>query len=178
MPAKKKAKKAAKIGRPTRRTQAVERRIIEGLSAGIPLTVICQPDNMPGVVTVYDWMKADPDLSEHIARARNAGWDAIALQALTIADTPQEGIEHTDTPEGPRIKRGDMLGHRKLQVETRLKLLAKWDPKRYGERITQELSGPDGGPIHTATKARTTEEEAAFARLLAEADAKARPSKA
>ena len=29
----------------------------------------------------------------------------------------------------------DMLGHRKLQIETRLKLLAKWDPKRYGKKL-------------------------------------------
>jgi hypothetical protein len=43
-----------------------------------------------------------------------------------------------------------MLGHRRLQVETRLKLLAKWDPKRHGERIATEISGPDGGEIRTA----------------------------
>jgi hypothetical protein len=28
-----------------------------------------------------------------------------------------------------------MLGHRRLQIETRLKLLSKWDPKRYGDKI-------------------------------------------
>ena len=37
----------------------------------------------------------------------------------------------------------DMLGHRNLQIETRLKLLAKWNPKKYGERVAHE--GVEGG---------------------------------
>ena len=45
-----------------------------------------------------------------------------------------------------------MLGHRKLQIETRLKLLAKWSPKKYGEKIQQELSNPDG-TLSTLTEA-------------------------
>ncbi|MNU09652.1 hypothetical protein D3C72_2563420 [compost metagenome] len=40
-----------------------------------------------------------------------------------------------------------MLGHRRLQVETRLKLLAKWHPKKYGEKVTAEHTGPNGAPI-------------------------------
>ncbi|HXD37446.1 MAG TPA: hypothetical protein VN624_12375, partial [Rhodanobacter sp.] len=35
----------------------------------------------------------------------------------------------------------DMLGHRKLRIDTRLKLLAKWDPKRYGDKQQLEHSG-------------------------------------
>jgi hypothetical protein len=43
-----------------------------------------------------------------------------------------------------------MLGHRKLQIETRLKLLAKWDPKRYGDKLS--LSGDKENPIHIEAK--------------------------
>ena len=39
----------------------------------------------------------------------------------------------------------DMLGHRKLQIETRLKLLAVWDPKRYGNKM--QIGGDGGDPI-------------------------------
>lgn len=135
-------KPTKKTGRPTKRTPAVINRIVEGLSEGTPLTVLCKPDDMPGIRTVYDWMDADEQLSADIARARDMGWDAIAVEALTIADTPEEGVEITEDGDGAKIKRGDMLGHRKLRVETRLKLLAKWDPKRYGELV--KLSGSDG----------------------------------
>jgi hypothetical protein len=38
-----------------------------------------------------------------------------------------------------------MLGHRKLQIETRLKLLAKWNPKKYGDRV--QLAGDADSPL-------------------------------
>ena len=43
------------------------------------------------------------------------------------------------------VKKEDMLGHRKLQIETRLKLLAKWNPKKYGDKVTH--SGDASAPI-------------------------------
>lgn len=163
-------------GRPTKRTPTVESRILDGLAAGTPLTILCEPLDMPDPATVWRWADSDAAFSQAIARARDAGFDRIALEALRIADTPLEGATITEKPDGKEVKRADMLGHRKLQVETRLKLLAKWDPKRYGERLAQEISGPNGGPIETETRERDADAEARFACLLAEADAKARPA--
>jgi hypothetical protein len=122
-------------GRPTKRSADVERRIIAGLSAGTPLTVICSPADMPADRTVRDWMDIDAEFSADIARARETGFDQIAMDALNIADTPVEGKRIKRSEDGTEEVIEDMLGHRKLQVETRLKLLAKWDPKRYGELI-------------------------------------------
>lgn len=68
-----------KTGRPSKRSPAVIQRILDGLSAGTPLTIICQPDDMPSTSTVYEWMGADEALSGQVARAREAGWDQIAL---------------------------------------------------------------------------------------------------
>ena len=73
------------------------------------------------------------------ARARDEGFDQIAAQALIIADTQHEGEIVTEKPDGTvERRREDMLGHRKLQIETRLKLLAKWDPRRYGDKLQVE----------------------------------------
>ena len=123
-----------KVGRPTKKNDQVIDRIISGLSKGTPLAVICRESGMPSPSTVWNWTQADPAISDAIARARDAGFDAIALEALRIADTPIMGEEITESKDGPTIKRADMIAHRKLQVETRLKLLAKWDPKRYGDK--------------------------------------------
>lgn len=128
----------------------IRERIITGISEGIPLAVICREDGMPSVTTVWNWEQEDEQLSESIARARLIGFDAIAAEALRIADTPVIGEEITDSEDGRTIKRADMLGHRKLQVETRLKLLAKWDPKRYGDRpeiMIQNNNSNAGGMI-------------------------------
>lgn len=131
--------------------EAAIAKVIAGLRIGTPLTVICSEEGMPSDDTIRDWADADTSLSRDIARAREAGFDALAIEALTIADTPCEGVVEVRKPvmvdgkpiegiEAVEVRKEDMLGHRKLQVETRLKLLAKWDPKRYGDR---QLVGSD-----------------------------------
>lgn len=95
---------------------------------------------MPAWRTVYDWIEADNDFATRIARARQLGFDAIAEEALEIANTPVVGVETEETEDGYKVKRADMLGHRKLQVETRMKLLAKWCPQKYGEKTAVDLN--------------------------------------
>lgn len=116
-------------------TQSQKARICELIAEGTPLRVICRMDGMPAWRTVYDWIANDPDFAQRMEAARLIGADAIAEEALRIADTPLEGVETETSENGVKEKRGDMLGHRKLQVETRLKLLAKWHPRKYGDKI-------------------------------------------
>jgi hypothetical protein len=80
-------------------------------------------------------MGRDPELAASIARARDIGYDAIAEECLQIADTVMFGQKQVMTDEGTATTIEDMLGHRKLQIETRLKLLAKFHPTKYGEKI-------------------------------------------
>lgn len=94
-------------------------RVIAGLRKGIPAAVTCRESNMPTDRTIRDWADADPDLASAIARAREDGWDQIAYDGLTIVD----GLD-----EDPASRR--------VRSDYRLKLLAKWDPKRYGDRLT------------------------------------------
>ena len=140
------------MARPSLKTDEVLERIYAGLAVGTPLTIICEPDDMPADRTVRDWEANDPEVSAAIARAREAGEWHLAWECKQIADTPCEGvvekyesveIDNPDGPEGGKVKEfqlverrvEDMLGHRKLQVETRLKLLAKFNPKRWGEKV-------------------------------------------
>lgn len=145
-PAKKAARSARKApagspGRPSTFTAAIAREIADRIGAGEPLALICRDEHMPGLRTVYDWLEQDERFSASIARAREAGFDRIAAEALRIADTPMEGVvEKMGVDEDGNLfvverRHEDMLGHRKLQIETRLKLLAKWDPKRYGDKL-------------------------------------------
>lgn len=109
--------------------------LIDGVEQGIPLRQLCREQGV-GKSAVYVWLEEDAEFAGRFARARVMGFDCIAEEALEIADTPMEGVETTTKTDGSvEEKRGDMLGHRKLQIETRLKLLAKWDPKRYGDRL-------------------------------------------
>lgn len=114
----------------------IARVICEQLSEGIPLRQICRENaGFPAWRTVYDWMGRDPELAASIARARDIGYDAIAEECLLIADTPQFGQKQVMSDEGATTTVEDMLGHRKLQIETRLKLLAKFHPTKYGDKL-------------------------------------------
>lgn len=148
-----------KGGRPSTYDPDIARIMCEHLSEGVPLREICRKEGFPAWRTVYDWMRKDPDLTAAIAHARDVGYDAMAEECLTIADTPLLGeeVSESETPEGKdeegnvimrrvvTIKKVDMLGHRKLQIETRLKLLAKFNPKKYGDKVVH--SGDDENPV-------------------------------
>ena len=144
--------------RKTSYTAKIGAEICERLAEGEPLRKICRDTHMPAWRTVYDWIEKDKDFAARIARARSLGFDAIAEEALEISDTPVEGEETEDDGEKVKVKRGDMLGHRKLQVETRLKLLAKWSPEKYGEKRSVDLTVNESLADRLArARARTSE---------------------
>lgn len=124
-----------------KRTPEILDEICNRIAEGEPLRAICRDEHMPSWRTVYDWINLDSAFAARIAHARELGFDAIAEEALAISDTPVVGEETEDDGEKVKVKRGDMLGHRKLQIETRLKLLAKWCPAKYGDKQAVELSG-------------------------------------
>ena len=156
--AAKQSKAPKKQGRPSKYTPELAAEICERLSDGEPLRQICRDEHMPAWQKIYEWMVKDKELSGAIAQAREQGYDAIAEDLLQIADTPLMGEEETSSNSGLTITRKDMLGHRKLQIETRLKLLAKWNPKKYGDR--QIVAGDADNPL------TVTPESTFFADLL------------
>jgi hypothetical protein len=147
------------LGRPSKYSPEIAEYICEQLSEGIPLREICRQPGMPSWRVVYDWMYRDEALSAAIAKARDLGYDAIAEDCLRIADNPEYGTKTVEGgKDGPTVTTEDMLGHRKLRVWTRLQLLAKFNPARYGDRVG--LHGVDNAPpIKT--------EDATYDKLLA-----------
>lgn len=126
------------------RREEIISRVIEGLRKGTPLTVVCSAEDMPCDDTVRAWAEKDDDLARAIARARETGFDAIALEALAIADTEPEMAMGGD---GSSRRDSAYVAWQKNRIETRLKLLAKWDPKRYGEMT--KIANADGSNIET-----------------------------
>ena len=154
MTAKKKpAKPAAKRprGRPSTYDPAKAAAICDRLSKGEPLAVICRDKGMPPVRTVSQWKEDHRDFAADFARARDEGYDAIAAECLGIADDARNDFMEKlvgTGGDGEPIKAvqydAEHVQRSKLRIETRLKLLAKWDPRRYGEKMTAELTGKDG----------------------------------
>ena len=134
-----------KMGRPSKYTPELADEICQRLSNGEPLRQICRDDHMPAWQKIYEWMAKDEKLSGAIAHARDLGYDAMAEECLIIADTPQLGQTQVMDDKGSKVTIEDMLGHRKLKIETRLKLLAKFNPKKYGDKVV--VGGAPGEPV-------------------------------
>lgn len=121
------------MARPSSYTPETVEAICERLAEGEPLAQICRDDGMPGLRTVYDWAEARPDVSARIARAREAGEDVIAADCLVIADDGER--DYAVGADGREVVNHDHIQRSKLRIDTRLKLLAKWNPKRWGDKV-------------------------------------------
>lgn len=139
-------------GRPTRYSAKLAERILARLIDGQSLREICRDKGLPAESTVRLWAVSDIDgFSARYTQAREAQMDRFAEEIIEIADDgTNDWIERqlndgrTETaPDHEHITRS------RLRVDTRKWLMSKLAPKRYGERMELEHSGPGGGPIET-----------------------------
>lgn len=129
-----------KMGRPSKRTPEVVDRILEGLSEGKTLTSLCADPEMPNRSTFIDWVNGDRVLSQRFAHARETGYDVIAEECLKIADFSALDTLIAEKTGNPMADT-EWIARSRLRVDTRLKLLAKWYPKKYGDKLDIEHSG-------------------------------------
>lgn len=128
-----------KGGRPSKYSANLIAEICERLSVGEPLAAICRDEKMPAARTVREWKEKREDVSAAIAQARDDGWDYLAADCLNIAD--DNGKDTRITMDGNEITDHDVIQRSKLRVDTRLKLLAKWNPKKYGDKLDLTTDG-------------------------------------
>jgi len=92
---------------------------------------ICEMAGMPSRSTVSRWAAARPDFAEQCARAREALADFELDRLKRIAEEcTEENVNST------RVK----LNHYQWR-------LMKIAPRRYGDRVQTEITGPNGGPM-------------------------------
>lgn len=133
---------------PAARRAEIMEAVAAGLRRGTPLTVICEALQAQGSFTgqsVFNWLKSDPEAGLAIRYARDLGFDWLAHECLEIADNVEPVVYDNDGMPHPN---GAAVLKAKVQIETRLRLLSKWDPKRYGEikRLTVD------GEVTTTTR--------------------------
>lgn len=134
----------SKGGRPPEPVpQDIADEVVEWISSGQTLRDYCRQDGKPARRTIDKWREKDETFRARFARARDDGFDVIAEECMAIADDGENdwmAREGKDGDQGWQLN-GEHVQRTKVRIETRLKLLAKWDPKRYGERQTVEHEG-------------------------------------
>lgn len=124
-------------------TPEIEDAILDDVSEGIPLAESCRTHDV-GRTTIYDRRDADTAFAERLARARELGEEAIAESTLAIADDGRnDWVERhgdDDKNAGWHLN-GEHVQRSKLRVDTRLKLLAVWNPTKYGSKVDVTSAG-------------------------------------
>lgn len=85
--------------------------------------------------TVHDWIEADATRAEYYARARDARADAVFEM---LDDVSEQAVKAETAVEvaGLRLKADNIKWK-----------LARMNAKKYGDRLQNEHSGPEGGNI-------------------------------
>ncbi len=109
-------------------TQAIADEVCRRVLNGEPLAYICDDPNMPDYTNVWRWEKADEGFRQALAVARRDGSNYIADDCLRLAD---------DLTIDP--------AHKRVMVETRLRLIKAWAPKIYGDQM--KLTDADGSSV-------------------------------
>ena len=122
------------LGRPSLYTPALAAEICERIAGGESLRAVCRDDAMPNVATVVNWL-ADQRKAEFLAQymqARERQADCYADEIVEIADAAVDV----------------QLG--RLRMDARKWVASKLRPKRYGDRIVNEHTGENGGPVEVS----------------------------
>ena len=110
-------------GRPSIYSAETANAICERLMRGETMLSISEDSTMPGLSTACRWLVENPEFRELTRAAKESGTDVLADECLHIADDP------TISPNDKRVR-----------IDTRLRLIGKWNAKRYGDRIAHEVA--------------------------------------
>ena len=133
-------------GRPTVYTPEIARAICERIAAGETLRSICKGEGMPATSTVRGWaLDNTHEFFVLSTRAYTLGIEELAEQCIEIADDAAGDWVPSGDPDNPAPRfNGEYVQRAKLRIETRMRLLGKWAPKRYGDKLA--VGGADDLP--------------------------------
>lgn len=119
--------------------------IINEIELGSSLRKALQIYGMPSSCTFYEWIEEDESKAKQYARACNLRADNLFEEILEIADKQDKDVVGEDE-NGNEIVNHNIVQRNRLQIDARKWMLAKLNPKKYGDR--QEIDHTSkGNPI-------------------------------
>lgn len=138
-----KKKTAKPVGRPSKYSEALADKIcLRIMMSTEGLHSICKDDGMPCPATAFNWLNEHKEFLDKYARAKEIQAELLADEIISIADTTIEGTKTKVTDRGTEIITGDMIEHRRLQVDARKWKASKLYPKRFGDKL--DVTSKDG----------------------------------
>lgn len=144
----------ATTGRPSSYTSEAAAFICEQLAEGKSLREICRAEDMPSKSSVMRWLASNTEFRDHYARARELQAEHYLDEIVEIADDGSNDWMERQKEDGSvtTVVDHEHISRSKLRVDSRKWVMSKMAPKKYGDKIMQEHSGPDGAPLINDTE--------------------------
>ncbi|WP_262269762.1 terminase small subunit-like protein [Microvirga yunnanensis] len=137
------------VGRPRVLTQALKAEICERIAEGETLREICRSEHIPSRSVIHKELLEDEAFADQYARARELQLDMMEDELLEIADDANNDWMERHDKDGNSIGwvvNGEHIQRSRARIETRKWIMSKRAPKKYGDRIRQEIEA-EGEPI-------------------------------
>ena len=131
--------KQSKLGRPVSKPDPeIVEKVLEHVALGGTLRAFCRQKGMPSYRTLYRGLDKDQEfLSRFTYVSRFLGARAIAEEALALVDTPPPVIGEGDNARMDNAH----VNWMRSRSDLRLKLLSKWYPQEYGDKVGIDAKG-------------------------------------
>jgi hypothetical protein len=97
-------------------------------------------DWFPDPSTILDWLANYPDFSLRYIHAKELQAELMADNCIVIAD--DSSGDEAMTAHGNRVENREFTSRSKLRVETRMWLMERLAPKKYGKQTEKESDKP------------------------------------
>ena len=106
---------------------------------------------MPGKTTIMKWLESNLEFRGQYVRARELQAEHWAEEIIEIADDSQNDFIEKEGRDGSTYEAVNFenINRSRLRVDTRKWLMARLAPKKYGDKITNELVGDAENPLHS-----------------------------
>lgn len=133
---------------------ALAGQICARLADGESLRRICSDESMPTKTSVFRWLIEHKSFSDQYAKAREEQAELMADELLEIADDGTNDFKTiVQNGQEKEVFDSEHVQRSRLRIDTRKWIASKLLPKKYGEKITQEVTGKDGGPVNVTWQA-------------------------
>ncbi len=116
---------------------------------GKSLRSVCESNEVKPS-TFLLWVSNDSALAEQYARAMQVRADTHFSEIVEISDKQEIGTVETAKEWGTEIKTADMVEHRRLRIDARKWVIARMNPRKYGDKL--ELAGNTESPLTVVVK--------------------------
>jgi hypothetical protein len=111
------------------------------IAQGESLKKICRSPGMPTTGTVVKWVLKNPEFGEMYKFARDVQAELLGDEILDIAKDNTNDKNEDGSPNHANVQRS------RLEVDTIKWYLARINARKWGDKVTNEVTGKDGQPL-------------------------------